>query len=220
MAVRHENRLDGAMDHTMNQSKSGRTVVWRLLVGWVFLGVILTGKGALAYSRETRWNHKAWAEQQHTATAKRLTDAQLRVLAHQAVNRFMQRAFFKHRELPDLSVLSKFDYVGEFPGHAMKLTDMVLNRFLDSSRMIIVNQDLTTDLSVKMSFKLMSYDPPSIARHKGMLMGANYIIAGTVNESEVSPRGTPQRELRLELTLSDIRSGEVVVREQVIKYFK
>lgn len=177
-------------------------------------------RDAAAYQSESRWNQKAFAVGRVGTGPKRITDAQLRSAARQLVNRFIGRSFIRKSELPEKCVLSKMAYSGDAPGHTIKFTDMLLNRLLEQPHVIIVNQDLTTHLNLKMSFKLMSYDPPEIAKHKGMLMGASYIISGSLAEAIVSPRGTPQRELTATLILSDIRTGEVMVREQLIKYFK
>lgn len=193
---------------------------WAFAVVFVCSSHLYLSSTAQAYTQENRWNRVSPVSVTASAKEIKITDSQLRVFCNTLVSSLMKKSFFKSGELPDYTVMAKLEYEGDKPGRAIKITDMLLNKILDYSRLIIVNQDLTTHLNVHMSFKLMSYDTQDVARHKGMLMGADYIISGKISESIVTPKGAPQRELKLDVTLSNIRTGEVVAQEQTIKYFK
>lgn len=91
-----------------------------------------------------------------------------------------------------------------------EFTDMVLNAASDFAEIIIVNQE--PSLSVKrLDQKLISYDGEWVSRKRGVMLGADFIMTGTVRENALSDeKGRAYTAYDGTLVMKEIRKGKVV----------
>lgn len=145
-----------------------------------------------------------------------LAPIQQRTLARQMVGKLLSQGFFQNADLPHKVVLAKVDIkTADVGGNAKFFTDLILDVLLDNSRVVVQNQDLLTDLSLK--YRLVSYDNDWQCRKDGIMLGADYVIVSAIESNfETDPKGHVRKRFNGTIALRDIRSDEVVVQENVI----
>jgi hypothetical protein len=144
-----------------------------------------------------------------------LSPMQQRALVRQMVNRLLHQGFFQNADLPHKVVLAKADIkTVDVGGSAKFFTDMILDILLDSPRVVVQNQDLLTDLSLK--YRLVSYDDDWQCRKDGIMLGADYVVVSAIESSfETDPNGKARKRFNGRIAIRDIRSDEIVVQENV-----
>jgi hypothetical protein len=182
-----------------------------LVWGAVFLAVLGTWPAA---ARDTHWNQQRASFK--ATVDKPITAAQLRMMTRMLVRQAVGRTFFTAEELPRKLTMAVFEYQGQLPVDIRTVTNMTLDAFLNHPKSLVVNQDVQPNAKVT-DFRLMSYDGKTRARHRGMLMGANYLVTGRLTDVVVDVRGRPTRQIELSLVISDIRTDETILTEEVVK---
>lgn len=146
------------------------------------------------------------------AIAKRkpgLKKGQLKTLVKHAVKDLSASPFIKGIDLGDRFVLAKIAVDPKAHLGERFVTNAVLNQLLGYSPYQILNQDLTTDLSIQ--FSLTEYNDMRLAVPRGILLGANYIIHGSLSYKEqITDKGVMKFYFQLNLKISDIRSLKVL----------
>lgn len=158
----------------------------------------------------------SWSpSKQGKQTQQVLSPVQQRTLVRQMVNRLLHQGFFQNADLPHKVVLAKADIkTVDVGGNAKFFTDMILDILLDSPRVVVQNQDLLTDLSLK--YRLVSYDDDWQCRKEGILLGADYVIVSAIESSfETDANGKVRKRFNGAIAIRDIRSNEIVVQENV-----
>lgn len=175
--------------------------------------LLVAGPGA-PEAHDTRWSRRPSTFK--AGVDKPLSATQLRMMARMLVNKTVKRTFFRAEELPRKLTMAVFDYEGRLPVDIRTVTNLVLDTFLEHPKSLVVNQDLQPNFKVS-EFRLMSYDGETRARHRGMLLGANYLVTGKLSDVVVDLKGRPSRQIQLALTISDIRTNETILTEEVTK---
>lgn len=158
----------------------------------------------------------SWLPSRHGKQNKQILSlTQQKALARQMVGKLLHQGFFQNADLPHKVVLAKVDIkTADVGGNAKVFTDLVLDVLLNNSRVVVQNQDLVTDLSLK--YRLVSYDDDWQCRKDGIMLGADYIIVSAIESSyETSPNGSVRKRFNGTIAIRDIRSDEVVAKENV-----
>ena len=162
----------------------------------------------------------AWAKQRNWGSGghissekpKLLSKIQTKNIVSGIVAKLSKQDFFDKLELPEKFALCNLELVGQdFVANEREFTDMVLNRLMNNSKIIVVNQDLKTDLS--MNFQLMHYLPELPTRKKGIYLGANYYIMGELRSQPIiKDNGDVEKHYVVTMVVRDIRSNKTVVK--------
>lgn len=136
-------------------------------------------------------------------------------IAQKIAKKFLSNKFFLQQELPVKATLGVIDLNVDEGPTAKFVTDHTLNALLEYSGLFIVNQD--PSLGFKIDYSLISYESDSdVARKRGMLMGADYFILGSVKQvASANEKGKMFKHYEATLTLKDIRSSQTVAHEEV-----
>ncbi|OVE82074.1 hypothetical protein BVY03_02140 [bacterium K02(2017)] len=114
---------------------------------------------------------------------KPLSRMQHKNLSRRVVNKLLKHKFFK-ADLPRKIVISEMELEGNYLGvNQEEYTNHIVNRLLSHAKVMIMNQDLKSDLT--MDYQLMHYLAPRKARRKGILLGANYYISGKLKSHQI-----------------------------------
>lgn len=142
-----------------------------------------------------------------SVTQRPLSKYQVKNVVTSAVSKLFKAPLLKGAELPLKVTLANLQIGDSSLGvSSEQYTDYVLNEMLNNPRILIVNQDLKTDLSL--TYKLMHYLPDFETRQKGILLGADYYISGSLNSKMLTnAQGKEKKFLESTLVLSNIRSN-------------
>lgn len=145
------------------------------------------------------------------AEERPLTKRQAKSLARRLVQGLFRQTALEKDELAkrvELSLISLDVRHKEMTDR--EFTDMILNSAWDSAEIIIVNQE--PSLSVEdMGQRLISYDDEWTSRKRGIMLGADYVITGSVREkASTDEKGRAYVTYDGQLILKDIRKGSVV----------
>ncbi len=132
-------------------------------------------------------------------------------IARHLAKELISDPFFQSAELPPRMVLVAIQLKGVDLGTTQKeFTDLVLNKLIDEPKVIIANQDFSTDIAA--NYKLMFYLSEQETRQKGVLLGADYTISGSLeSQSTFSDAGKERRVYVSHLVVKDIRTNKLVV---------
>lgn len=146
---------------------------------------------------------------------KPLTHRQARRLAQKLVSTVLKRKLFIKEELSvklELALIPVDIRYKEVTDHSF--TDMILNAFLESPKAAVMNLDSV--IGETLNLKLLSYDEESVARKRGLMMGADYYVTGSLNEEILTDeKGRVYRVYRGTIQVRNIVTGNVVVEEHV-----
>ncbi|MCP5464864.1 MAG: hypothetical protein H7A33_07565 [Deltaproteobacteria bacterium] len=142
---------------------------------------------------------------------KLLSKTKRKRIAANAAMRLFRSEFIKDAGLPRKIALAKIYVEGEdLNTSSEEFTDLYLNEIFDHPYILVVNQDVTTDLSL--AYKLIDYYPEYEARKQGVLLGANYYISGTFrSEPYTKESGKVEQRYVFDYTLRNIRNNKVIV---------
>jgi hypothetical protein len=158
---------------------------------------------------------QAWfsrgSKNKNAAQEKPFSKKHARSLAGKLVRGLLRQEFF-HKD--ELSMRVELGLVTLDVRHKdmtdREFTDMVLNAASDFSEIIVVNQE--PSLSVKrLDQKLISYDGEWVSRRRGVMLGADFIMTGTVRENVLTDeKGRSYTAYDGTLVMKNIRKGSVV----------
>lgn len=142
---------------------------------------------------------------------KKLSRQQQKVMVSALVRKVLKNRFFADEELPRKLVVSELQLHGDDLNMTPReFSDMVLNILLSHPMVIVMNQDLKMDLSL--AYQLTFYLPEHETRKKGLLLGADYVVTGSmfskISENEM---GKPKKSYTAVLEVKDIHSNSVMV---------
>jgi hypothetical protein len=159
------------------------------------------------------WVSKSTVPTLAKVSEKKLSKRQRKHLALQIVKKVVNDEFFSEPDLAHKLALALFEIDGDdLDTNSEEFTNLILNTFLSQPRALIVNQDLKFDLS--MDFKLMWYKPELLARKKGILLGADYVVSGELKSRiEYNNEGVPKQLYTVDMHVKDIRSGKIIVTQ-------
>lgn len=143
---------------------------------------------------------------------KVLGKTQHKKIVRKLVSNLVQDSFFKDADLCRKLVLADIKLEGNDLGiESEDFTNMILNGLLGYSQVMIMNQDLKVDLSLK--YKLMHYLPATETRKKGILLGANYYVMGHLKSTPVVHEdGKVDRSYSSALQVRNIRTNKLIVK--------
>lgn len=180
---------------------SKRSTLFLTFFVLVFALLAMPQQSQAAHWRNKKENHES---------SKDLKKMQQKKLARALVSAFLRQDFFKKRELPIQVVLAKFRLEGEgFGLNHEDYTNLVLNELLNHPKIFVLNQDLTTDLSMR--YRLMNYKTNYAVRQQGVFLGAEYYVSGRLESlDEHTESGKLKRNYFTEIQLRRIRSNQLV----------
>lgn len=160
----------------------------------------------------------AWFSRGHkTATGEEImTERQTKALARKLMQRILDKPFFQEDELSRrVQMASLVMNVSHREMTDRQFTDLVLNATQDRPEILIVNQDPSLSIS-KLDIKLYSYDDEWASRKRGVMLGADFLLSGGVAERVMTDeKGAAYKVYEGTLSVTDIRSGKVMVEERV-----
>ena len=182
-----------------------------VLAAWFLVMSPILFSGQMGSEAQAWTTRKARLEKKQD---KPLTHKQAKSLASKLSSALLKRQFFRKAELPRKLAISLIPVkVSHKEVTDKEFTNMVLNNLLGQNNVSIVNQDPQMDRN-DLNFRLVSYDDELLARHRGLMLGANYIVSGSVTETlETDEKGHVYRVYSGELLLKNISTNKVVVQE-------
>lgn len=186
----------------------------RLITKWllaVSLVVVLTTVSAVPPA--TAW----FSRGRKTAMGEEImTERQTKALARKLMQRILDKPFFQEDELSRrVQMASLVMNVSHREVTDRQFTDLVLNATQDRPEILIVNQDPSLSIS-KLDIKLYSYDDEWASRKRGVMLGADFLLSGGVAERvQTDEKGAAYKVYEGTLSVTDIRSGKVMVEEHV-----
>lgn len=141
----------------------------------------------------------------------KVNNYQIKNVVAGVVRNLFKAAIFKGAELPIKVAMAQLNIDESMLGvDHEKYTNSVLNELLNHPRILIVNQDLKTDLSL--NYQLMHYLSDLETRKKGIMLGADYYISGSLKSKVINNmQGKELKMLETTLVLSNIRSNKTVI---------
>lgn len=181
------------------------------------LGALILAISLVLFSGQMGSVAQAWTTRSARLEKKQdkpLTRKQARSLAGKLSSDLLGRQFFRKAELPRKVAISLIPVkVSHKEITDKEFTNMVLNNLLGQYNISIVNQDPQLEQN-DLNFRLVSYDNELLARHRGLMLGANYIVSGSVTETlETDEKGRVYRVYSGELLLKNISTNKVIVQE-------
>lgn len=158
------------------------------------------------------WN-SAFSSTSGTSQIKYLSKSKQKRLATKLVSKFLKREFLQKAELPFKFVLAEWQLEGhDLNTTPQEFTDRVLNALIAHPKILVVNQDLKIDLSL--DYHLKDYLSEYQTRKKGIFLGADYIIVGTLRSYYTeATNNKPKKTYSASITIKAIRTDEVILRE-------
>ncbi|MBF0104528.1 MAG: hypothetical protein HQM16_04280 [Deltaproteobacteria bacterium] len=195
------------MKITEQKKHGGRFVAFCI---WVIFALIITGINDPAHAWQPR--EREQGTNGEAEKTKVLGKMQHRHIAAKLVSLLFKDKFFHKLELPKKIALANMSLEGDDLGiEANDFTNLVLNNLLANPLVMVINQDLKTDLTLE--YQLMFYLPVLETRKKGILLGADYHINGflrTVHETKEDGKVT--KSYLSQLSLRDIRTNKLVAK--------
>lgn len=129
------------------------------------------------------------------------------------VHKVLKNRFFVDEELPRKLAVSELQLRSDdLNTTTREFTDMVLNILLSHPLVIVMNQDLKMDLSL--DYQLTFYLPEYETRKKGLLLGANYVVTGSLfSKISENDMGKPRKSYTAVLEVKDIHTNSIMVSE-------
>lgn len=169
---------------------------------------------AFGLSEAKAWtSRKSRLEKGHD---KPLTHKQAKSIANKLSSNLLKRKFFRKAELArKVSIALIPVSVSHKEVTDKEFTNMVLNYLLGQDGISIVNQEPQMQQN-NLNFKLVSYDNEWLARQRGLMLGAHYIVSGAVTETlETDDKGRVYRVYSGELSLKNISTNKVILQENM-----
>lgn len=156
----------------------------------------------------------AYQSHQSKNSYRLLGPVQRERLAQNLVGDLMRQPFFSELELPVRVALARLNiHSNTVPVTATQLTDDVLNQLLKQPHVVVVNQDFSTDINA--DYRLLSYLTDDEVRRKGVLLGADFYLHGTLQSQEIlNSRGKAQTVYHVELIARNIRTDAVMTKAE------
>ncbi len=160
----------------------------------------------------------AWSSKSSSASNvvnRPLSRYQRHKIVNRTVSHFLHDPNFVKEEVAIKTVLARMQITDSTLSVTHnELTDDVLNALINSTKLMVLNLELKTDLSL--TFKLTHYLPDLETRKKGILLGSDYYISGSLGSKIViNNKGKEQKRLTTTLKLADIRTNRTIVDIQL-----
>jgi len=163
------------------------------------LNLISSGEAAAYSSKSSK----------RTKKVKELKKLHRKNISKRVIHRLLKEPFFKDIELPKKIVVARLLLEGVGLGTSAKdYTNLVVNELLNNFGVFILNQELTTNLSL--NYSLAGYNNNLETRKEGIMLGANYYLSGYLKSyNTITNKGKVKRTYEAGLAIRNIRDNEV-----------